>query len=83
MRRLLVLCVLLVIGVVIVGYYRDWFAFRAASDDKKVNIQLTVDPEKVKEDEERAKEKIKEETERLSEKVKKATSGKKSDEPVP
>jgi hypothetical protein len=88
MTRLLVLCVLLVIAIAVLGYYRDWFTFTTASDDQKVNIHVTVDKDKVKEDEERAKEKlhklggqIKEGAHTLSEKVKEGTKGKKTDEP--
>jgi uncharacterized lipoprotein YehR (DUF1307 family) len=58
MKRLLALCVVLVIAVIILGYFRDWFSFTSTSDDRKVKINVTVDKDKVKEDEERAKEKI-------------------------
>jgi hypothetical protein len=90
MRRLLAPLVLLIIGVAILGYYRDWFTFKTGSDDKKIDINVTVDKDKVKEDEVRAKEKlkelggqIKEETEKLSDKVKKGAGGKKTDDPPP
>ena len=58
MRRILAVCVLLVIAVCILGYSRGWFAFSSASDDRKVKINVEVNKDKVKEDEERAKEKI-------------------------
>jgi len=90
MKRLLAVCLLLVIAVGVFGYFRDWFTFATSSDDQKVNIHVTVDKEKVKEDEQRAKEKIqklggqiKEGAGKLSEKVKEGTSGKKTDESPP
>jgi hypothetical protein len=88
MRGLLALCVILVIAVVVVGYYRDWFTVASTNDDQKTNIQVTVDKGKIKEDEQRAKEKlqkmgsqIKEEAGKFSEKVKEGAKGKKTDEP--
>jgi len=60
MRGLFVIVVLLLIGVVALGYYRDWFKVTTANDSKAVNVNVTVDKEKVKEDEEKAKEKLKE-----------------------
>jgi hypothetical protein len=87
MRGLLALCVLLVIAIAVVGYYRDWFTVASTNDNQKTNIQVTVDKEKIKEDEQRAKEKlqkmgsqIKEEAGKISEKVKEGTKGKKTDE---
>ena len=60
MRGLLVVLVLAVVGVIAVGYYRDWFKVGAANDSKTVNVNVTVNKEKVKEDEEKAKQKLKE-----------------------
>jgi hypothetical protein len=88
MRGLITLCVLLVIAIIVVGYYRDWFTVASTNDDQKTKIQVTVDKEKIKEDEQRAKDKIqkvgsqiKEEAGKVSDKVKEATKGKKTDEP--
>ena len=78
MKQLLAFGVLVVIGLVILGYYRDWFSLTSSRDPHKVNINVTVDKDKLKEDEQRAKEKIhelggqiKEGAEKFSEKVKK------------
>jgi hypothetical protein len=60
MRRLLIVLVLVVVGVIAVGYYRDWFKVGAVNDSKAVNVNVMVDKEKVKEDEEKAKQKLKE-----------------------
>jgi hypothetical protein len=75
MRRLFVVLVVVVIGVIALGYYREWFKFSTASDSKTVSVN--VDKEKVKEDKEKAKEKleevggqIKEKTKGLTDKVK-------------
>jgi hypothetical protein len=88
MRGLLALCVLVVIAVVVVGYYRDWFTVASTNDEQKTNIEVTVDKQKIKEDERRAKEKIqkvgsqiKEEAGKLSEKVREGAKGKKADQP--
>ena len=88
MKRLLALAAILVIVVVAVGLYRGWFSFTTAGDDHKVKIDVTVDKDKVKADEERAKEKlqklggqIKEEAEDLSQKAKKGISSKKPEGP--
>ena len=77
MRRLFVVLVVVVIGVIALGYYRDWFKFSTASDSKTVSVNVSVDKEKVKEDKEKAKEKleevggqIKEKTKGLTDKVK-------------
>jgi hypothetical protein len=69
MRGLLVVLVLVVIGVVAVGYYRDWFKVGAANDNKAVNVNVTVDKAKIKEDEEKAKQKLKEVGGRIKEKT--------------
>jgi hypothetical protein len=60
MRGLLVVLVLVIVGVIAVGYYRDWFKVGGASDSKAVNVNVTVDKEKIKEDEQKAKQKLKE-----------------------
>lgn len=45
--------------VICVGFYRGWFAFStpaAGTGSNKVNVELTVDPDKVKSDVEMVKE---------------------------
>jgi hypothetical protein len=70
MRGLFVIVVLLLIGVVALGYYRDWFKVNTTNDSKAVNVNVTVDKEKVKADEEKAKEKLKEVGGEIKEKTK-------------
>ena len=53
MKRLMAVLVVLVLIVVGVGFYRGWFALsRPAADtgSNKVNVNLTVDPDKIKQD---------------------------------
>ena len=42
----------LLIGLVGVGYFRGWLSFSGnrETETKKVNVEVTVDPEKVKDD---------------------------------
>ena len=58
--RLLLVLLVLVLCAVGFGFYRDWFALSSTSPDAgnhKVNINLTVDPDKMKADTEMVKEK--------------------------
>jgi hypothetical protein len=60
MNKLFAFLVVLVICVVAVGFYRSWFTLSSPSpnaESHKVNINLTVDPDKVKADAETVKEK--------------------------
>jgi hypothetical protein len=53
MKRLFPVLAVLLILVVGLGFYRGWFALsRSASDagSNKVNVNLTVDPDKMKAD---------------------------------
>jgi transposase len=58
MKRLLALCAILVIALLILGYFRDWYSFATKNEGQKVNLEVSVDKSKVKEDEEKAKEKL-------------------------
>lgn len=77
MRRLLVVVILLVIGVAGLGFYQGWFHLASETQDQKSKITLSVDREKLKEDEAKAKEtahklgeKAKESAHELSDKAK-------------
>jgi len=53
MKRLYAVVIVLALIVVGVGFYRGWFALSSSTADQgnnKVNVNLTVDPDKVKED---------------------------------
>jgi hypothetical protein len=58
MRRLLVVLVLLVVGIVCLGFYQGWFHVSTHTTDNKVNTTITVDKDKIHADEEKAKEKV-------------------------
>lgn len=73
MGRLITVLVLVVLGIVVLGYYRDWFKVSTNSDNKAVNVNVRVDKEKLKEDEEKAKEKLKEVGSEIKEKTKGVT----------
>jgi len=47
--------VLLVACVVGLGFYLGWFLLSADSEGQKTNITITVDQDKIREDEEKAK----------------------------
>jgi len=58
MKRLFAVVIVLALIVVGVGFYRGWFALSSSSADQgsnKVNVNLTVDPDKMKEDAEAVK----------------------------
>jgi hypothetical protein len=58
MRGLLFVCVLLVSGVAGLGFYQGWFHLSTDSADDKSNVTFTVDQDKFKKDEEKAKAKV-------------------------
>jgi cytoskeletal protein RodZ len=55
MRALLIVVVLLIVGIVGVGFYRGWFQISSNrdSEDQKVNTTFTVDEERIGEDKEK------------------------------
>jgi len=66
-----ILFVLLLV-VVVVGFYRGWFVLKSHSRDEsnKVDVNLTMDPDKAKEDAEKMKDKATELGDRASDTVK-------------
>jgi cell division protein FtsX len=70
MNRLFAFLIVLVICVAGVGFYRGWFTVSSQSsnaESNKVNINMTVDPDKVKADAETVKEKAAELTSQATE----------------
>jgi cell division protein FtsX len=70
MNRLFAFLIVLVICVAGVGFYRSWFTVSSQNsnaESHKVNINMTVDPDKVKADAETVKEKAAELTGQASE----------------
>ena len=58
MRGFLFLLVLLAIGVVGVGLYRGWFQVSTNKGDDRSTVSVTMDKNKIKEDEEKVKDKV-------------------------
>jgi hypothetical protein len=60
MRKLLFVLLLLVVGVVALGFYRGWFSSEITHDPEsgRNGVQFEVDQNKIKPDVEKAKEKI-------------------------
>jgi hypothetical protein len=58
MGKLLAVVLVLVIAVVAVGIYLDWFHFSTGreKDSGKIDVNMTIDQEKMKADAEKAKE---------------------------
>lgn len=58
MKKLFAFLIVVVICVVAVGFYRSWFTVTSSdTESNKVNVSLTVDPDKVKADTEAVKDK--------------------------
>ena len=73
MKRLYAVVIVLALIVVGVGFYRGWFALSsstAGQGNNKVNVNLTVDPDKMKEDAEAVKGRTAELTGNLTERAK-------------
>jgi hypothetical protein len=60
MRRLLLVLLLLVVGVVILGFYLGWFQFSTAEEaGERTDVKVRINRNKIKSDAERAKQKVK------------------------
>ena len=69
MKKLLAVLIVLVLLVVGVGFYRGWFVLSKSDADagkNKVNVNLTVDGDKMQEDAEAVKKKAAELTENVT-----------------
>ena len=58
MKTLLFVVVLLLIGFAVFGFYRGWFHLSTNSTDQQPSATVTVDKDKIQEDEQRAKEAV-------------------------
>jgi hypothetical protein len=59
--RFVTILFVLIVCLVGIGFYRGWFALSRSGPDTgsgKVNINLTVDPDKAKQDAEQVKDKV-------------------------
>jgi len=58
--RIIKVLLLLAFCVAVLGFYRGWFSLSSSGRDaetNKVNVSLTVDPDKMKDDAEKVEEK--------------------------
>jgi Flp pilus assembly protein TadB len=69
MGRLLFVLVVLVAGVAGLGFFLGWFQLSTDRTEQKTNITITVDQDKIQEDEKKAKEKIQEVEKKVKDKV--------------
>ena len=69
MKRLLTLVVLVVIAVAALGYYLGWFQITRTDADGKPGVTVTVDKDKVHEDQQRAREKASQLKDKAAEKI--------------
>jgi uncharacterized protein YxeA len=60
MSRILAAVLLLLVVVIGLGYYRDWFHVSTDHTERKTDVRITVDKDKVQSDADRAKEKVQE-----------------------
>ncbi|MDZ7620281.1 MAG: hypothetical protein U1E05_25040 [Patescibacteria group bacterium] len=58
MRTLLVIAVLLLVGIVGVGFYQGWFRVSTEGTDQQPSTTITVDKDKIHEDKELVKDKV-------------------------
>ena len=72
MKKILCVLLVLLLCVIAVGFYRGWFTLTSPSDteNNKVNVNLTLDRDKVNADVDKVKEKTAELTDKVTERAK-------------
>jgi hypothetical protein len=70
MRNLIVAVVILILAVVGLGYYQDWFTVTKKETPTRTDVHIEVDKDKIKKDANVAKEKAKEFKDKATEEVK-------------
>jgi hypothetical protein len=68
MKRLLIVLLVLVAGVVGLGFYQGWFHLSTGGTDGKTDVKFTVDRDKIEADKEKAQKKVQEELQKAKEK---------------
>ena len=58
MKTLFAMAVALVIAIVVVGFYRGWFQLSTDTADETTSATITVDKDKIHEDEQKTKENL-------------------------
>ena len=69
MRTLMFVVVLLLVGIVGVGFYRGWFQVSTNNTDQKPSATVTVDKDKIHADEQKVKEKMEDFGQQAKEKI--------------
>jgi hypothetical protein len=77
MKRFLIVVVLIVVAIGGLGYYREWFHIGSDRTNGNDRITFTVDEEKIKEDEKKAKDKADDLSKKAKDAVAKPTEKKK------
>jgi hypothetical protein len=83
MKGFLVVLVLLVACVVGLGFYLGWFRLSGDREGQKTNVTITVDQEKIREAEEKAKGKAQEVGQKVKERIGAGTQKSKDETPRP
>jgi hypothetical protein len=60
MRTIMFVGVLVLVGILVAGFYQGWFHFSTASTDHTSSATISVDQDKIRADQGKAKEKVKE-----------------------
>jgi len=69
MRTLLGVVLLLLVGILGVGFYQGWFLFSTGSTGQTSSATITVDQDKIRADEGKAREKVEEFGQKAKEKA--------------
>ena len=69
MKRLLFVVILLLVGIVGVGFYRGWFGLSTNNTDHTSSATITVNQDKIRQDETKAKEKVQDLEQKAKEKT--------------
>jgi cell division protein FtsX len=83
MKGFLVVLVLLVTCGVGLGFYLGWFRLSADREGQKTNVTISVDQEKIRKDEEKAKEKVQQAGQKVKERTGAGTQKSKDETPQP
>ncbi len=83
MKRFFVLVLVLVVGIVGLGFYLGWFQFSTGGTDEKPNLTLTVDKDKIEKDKKKAEEELQKAGQAVKEKIGSGTEKSKDDSSRP
>lgn len=83
MKSLFVVIVLLLVGSVALGVYQGWFLVSSDKTDHNSNVTITVDQDKFKKDQEKAKETVQDLGHKAKENTVNRTDKVKDQEPRP